>query len=715
MHRSKSPRTARPSRLLTTALASAGLLLLLGTPAAAQSHARASMAHRVEGEDVRAAIQIAIDPHWHLYHDDLGWPDAVGMPTTVELSGEGVEWGAVQFPEPDVLPQPGIGAGGSDTFINGHEGVIVLHAVGRVTGELSGLGASLSGLTCEDGGSCVPYSQEVTSKEGGADALFANFPEPVEDTGPVLGPADERGSGEANSTLYARVDGDVVHVALEIDITPDWHLYHTDLGAPDAVGKPTAVRLTGAGVTWGELVFPEPEESVQEGLGAKGGDTYILIHEGRIVVKGTGRALGEVDLSTLAAEIDGLTCDEGGFCIPYAETAYYRGPGADASYANMPDAPAVAVAIAGANLSSIESSGTAEAADSSEEGGKGLLAFLGLAVFWGLFTLLMPCTYPMIPITISYFTKQADKRGGSVLPLSLAYGAGIVLIFILIGVVVGPVIIKFATHPVTNLVIGGFFIFFAFVLFGMVNLQPPAALMNVAGKASQVGGYGGVFLMGATLVVTSFTCTAPFVGSLLGAGAAAGGVGRIALGMAVFGATMAIPFVFLSLVPGKLKTMPRSGEWMHTLKVFLGFVELAAALKFISNVDLVEGWGLLSREVFLLLWAGIALVAALYLFGFIRMKEESADGITPGRMVGALGVFLFSGYFGMGFLGFELDPVMTAIVPNYSTPRIASALGSGARSTAPAGPTIVKDDYDAAVAIARDEGKALLVNFTGHT
>jgi thiol:disulfide interchange protein DsbD len=336
----------------------------------------------------------------------------------------------------------------------------------------------------------------------------------------------------------------------------------------------------------------------------------------------------------------------------------------------------------------------------------GLLRFLLLAIAGGLFALVMPCTYPMIPITISFFTKQAEKRGGNALSLSLAYGAGIVLIFILIGVVFGSLIIPFASHPVTNLVIGLAFVYFSFVLFGLVDLQPPRALMNVAGSASTKGGYVGVFLMGATLVVTSFTCTAPFVGSLLSFGASEGDLVRVGLGMAAFGLTMAIPFVFLSLVPARIKAMPRSGEWMNTLKVFMGFVELAAALKFLSNVDLVWSWQLLSRELFLLLWGVIFVGAALYLFGVFSRGAK----IGPRRLVSAALTFLLALYCFWGMSGKKLDFVMTAIAPNYSGGRL------GWNWYSPGGSwTIVKDDYDAALAQAARENKLLLINFTGFT
>jgi thiol:disulfide interchange protein DsbD len=237
--------------------------------------------------------------------------------------------------------------------------------------------------------------------------------------------------------------------------------------------------------------------------------------------------------------------------------------------------------------------------------------------------------------------------------------------------------------------------------------------MNLAGRARMSGGYLGVFLMGATLVITSFTCTAPFVGSLLSVGASTGAMSRIVLGMGTFGLTMAVPFVVLSLVPGKLSAMPRSGEWMNTLKVTLGFVELAAALKFLSNADLAYQWQALSRELFLILWAGILGIAALYLLGLIRYKGDSGE-VGGGRLLSGTAFALLALYCFFGSLGNQLDFVMTAIAPNYSAPRLAG-FGGGGGGEASRGHAIVKDDLDAAVAAALADDKLVLVNFTGHT
>jgi thiol:disulfide interchange protein DsbD len=315
----------------------------------------------------------------------------------------------------------------------------------------------------------------------------------------------------------------------------------------------------------------------------------------------------------------------------------------------------------------------------------------------------------MIPITISFFTKRASDRHQSALPLALAYGAGIVLVFVLIGVVFGAVIIPFATHPITNLVIALVFFYFALVLFGVAKLNPPPALMNLAGKAASTGGYLGVFLMGTTLVLTSFTCTAPFVGTLLATGAKDGELGRVALGMGVFGLTMAVPFVLLSLVPGKLRALPKSGEWMNTLKFFLGFVEIAAALKFLSNVDLVAGWRVISREFFLFGWAVIFLAAAVYLFGIWRPHGERSR-VGPVRVVGGGAVLLFSGYLFWAMTGQRLDFVMSALAPPYTGGKLFPQWYDEGIVW-----SRVIDDYEGAVRLATDEKKLVLLNFTGVT
>ena len=717
-------------RPLPTLMLLASALLSLAAPAAAQGNkAAAELFVREAGGLFQAAIEIEIDDAWHLYHDDLGPEDAVGRPTTVTFGGAEVEWSEVLFPEPHVFDQE-FGMNGEPTWINGHEGFITLYAQGRPGDGATpaAVTATISGLTCTEE-TCLPYREELTARTSGSGSLWDGFPaeafgaasaggvaDPVSPAvtpaGGSSAPAEPKQDDHVDAELYLReVDG-LVQAAIELDIEKPWHLYHDDLGPEDAAGSPTVVTLEGGNVEWSEVLFPEPVVYEQE-FGMDGAPTWINGHEGFVTLYAQGRARGAVDLASVRASIEGQVCTEE-LCVPYGAVLASAGAGSDSLWSAFPAADAFA---GGSSAASSAASGGARAPVTRSGGAGGdsnesLWAFLGLAVFWGLFTLLMPCTYPMIPITISFFTKQAEENPSKQILLSMTYGLGIVAIFILIGLIFGSAIVPFATHPVTNIIIGVLFLFFALSLFGMVNLQPPRFLLNAAGKASMRGGIVGVFLMGATLVITSFTCTAPFVGTLLAAGAAGGWV-RIVLGMGVFGLTMAVPFVLLSMVPRKVASMPKAGEWMHTLKVFMGFVELAAAMKFISNADLVWGWSLLTRELFLVLWMVIFVVAAVFLFGMIHMKNESHDGIGPGRLVAATVVALFAGYCGYG-LNNDMDSIMTAIIPPYSHPRGAAVAGGDGVATR-RDHTIVKDDYDAARALAVSEGKALLVNFTGFT
>ena len=329
-----------------------------------------------------------------------------------------------------------------------------------------------------------------------------------------------------------------------------------------------------------------------------------------------------------------------------------------------------------------------------------LWALLLACIGGGLFALVMPCTYPMIPITFSFFTKQADARGGKVLSLALAYGAGIVGMFTIIGALAGLIgeqIAQFAAHWVTNLIIGGAFLAFGLSLLGLFTLQPPRFLVDAAGKTRGVGGLAGVLLMGATLVISSFTCTAPVVGLLLLPAVQSGDSTRPALGMAVFGLTMALPFVALALLPGKVRSLPRSGEWMNTLKVTLGCIELAAALKFFSNAEYVAQLNVLPRELFFAIWIVIFVALALYLAGLLPRAT-----VGNGRRLGGFASFAFAGYCLYGALGYRLDFVMTALAPAYGASEIVRH------------PVFV-DDYEAALAEAKKSGKLVLVNFTGFT
>lgn len=794
-------------RLTWLLVALAGWLL----PAAAQQEASTTLHARATPAGVEVVLQVAVSPTWYLYHTELGAPDAIGKPTAVDLSGIGVTFGELVWPAPHKTPQEW-GANGRPTWTWTHDGTFEVFGFGTWDSgppddldELPLIFATITGQTCSDvTGTCIAYDEELEVAGPGPDALFADFPaelRPAVATGGGSGEGESGEGDEAESATQApgdqatpaksftpppglagglgggqgggfgsfgdpnRVDvtarhrfGDTgrLEVVLSVEVDPTWHLYHTELGPPDVYGLPAVLTLAAEGVTFGAPIWPEPHKTPQE-LGKNGTETWAWTHEGsfEVFVLGALDDPGAALPTELSGTLAGQVCsDVTGECLP-VDVAFVSGLASNAApFAGLADALATADAAAqpgDASEVDPQTGGTSntqggpEAAGSLEQdaaannarAATGSLAPEKQRTLWewilfgiggGLFTLLMPCTYPMIPITVSFFTKQAEKTGKPPLALSLAYGLGIILMFQLIALVIGPVIIPFATHWVTNLIIGAVFFYFALVLLGVLNLNPPQALMNLAGTATQKGGFIGVFLMGATLVVTSFTCTAPIVGSLLSLASQDGSTLQVVVGMGAFGATMAIPFMVLSLVPGKMSTLPSAGEWMNTLKVTLGFVELAAAFKFFSNSDVALQLGLLPDEVLLLAWIVILGVAGCFLLGQIKLTTSGSDRITPVRSLFGMGAIALVGYMLMVLLGYPRGDIMTAFLPGYSKGSITLGGGAGGAEgvdhaaadpdgavVGRAGQVLFVDDYEAARQRAIAEDKLLLVNLTGFT
>jgi len=338
-----------------------------------------------------------------------------------------------------------------------------------------------------------------------------------------------------------------------------------------------------------------------------------------------------------------------------------------------------------------------------------LSAYVGLAALMGALSLLTPCVFPMVPITVSYFTNRAGRSRRDSVTHALVYGLGIVLTFTALGFALAILfgasgLNRFASNPWLNIGIALLFVTFAFSLFGVYEVALPSRVVTAASKASVGGGYGGTLLMGLAFTLTSFTCTAPFLGTLLVV-AAQGDWQWPMAGMLAFSAVFALPFVALALAPRLLASLPRSGSWLVGVKATMGLLELAAAMKFISNVDLVWGWGVFTRDVVLITWIAIAAVLAFYLAGLVRLGHAprmSRPGL--GRLVataaaGTLGVWLALGVSGRR-LG-ELE----AFLP----PADAAHLAQGGEL-----PWIV-NDYEAAIAQAGATGQRILVDFTGYT
>ena len=338
-----------------------------------------------------------------------------------------------------------------------------------------------------------------------------------------------------------------------------------------------------------------------------------------------------------------------------------------------------------------------------------VLGFLG-----GFIALLTPCVFPMIPLTVSFFTKQSKNRKKGIFNAFL-YGFFILLIYVLLSIPfhfldnIDPEILNtISTNVWLNVAFFVIFVVFAFSFFGFYEITLPSSWGNKMDNASNVGGIIGIFFMALTLAIVSFSCTGPILGSLLAGSLSSGGATQLSLGMAGFGLSLALPFVLFALFPSWLNSLPKSGGWMTTAKVFLGFLELAFALKFLSNADLVEHWGLLKREVFVGLWLLLFVLLTLYLFGFIRfphdeprkpLKQYSKGRLLIGVLSAAFSVYLFLGLVGQNSL---------RLLSGFPPPESYAFFAKEHKSE-----QIVFKDYHEGMAYAKAHRMPVLLDFTG--
>lgn len=338
--------------------------------------------------------------------------------------------------------------------------------------------------------------------------------------------------------------------------------------------------------------------------------------------------------------------------------------------------------------------------------------FLWLAVTTGVLSLLTPCVFPMIPVTIAYFSSE-DHRRRSGFGTATLFGLGIVGTFTVLGLVLAAVfgaagLTRFAADPAVNLVLAGLFLLFAANLFGWFELTVPWRVLTAADKSAQDisrRSSFGALVMGATFTLTSVTCTAPFVGTLLVL-AAQGAWFTPIVGMLVYSTAFAIPFVLLAIAPRYVARLPRSGEWIRTLRVLIGLLEIAAAIKFLSNADLVLGWRIFTRGVVLALWAALAVVAAIYLArNAVRSRASFTERSV--RTIPSLLALLVAIGLTTGVRGRPIKPIEAFLPPSLPTANV-SAASAGA-------PSWILNDYTRALGSARESGKLVFVDFTGYT
>jgi len=332
---------------------------------------------------------------------------------------------------------------------------------------------------------------------------------------------------------------------------------------------------------------------------------------------------------------------------------------------------------------------------------KGLLSFIIFSLGMGFLALLTPCVFPMIPITVSYFTKEGEKDNTSPIFSASLYAVGIIVIFTSLGLILSFTLGAsgagdLAANPWVNILIASLFIYFAFSLFGFYEIQTPAIFRKFSSKQEGRGGIVGILFMSLTFTLTSFTCTVAFVGALLAA-ASQGAYFWPIVGMLSFSCAFASPFFLLALFPQYLSRLPQSGGWLNSVKVIMGFLELAAAFKFISNSDLVWQWGIFDRFLVLLIWAVIFLSIGLYILGFIKMpndskiKKISLSSILYGLIPIFFAIYLFTGLF---------DRNINGLIESYLPPSVEEKWINN-----------IDEAYKQALIV----NKPIFIDFTGYT
>jgi thiol:disulfide interchange protein DsbD len=330
-------------------------------------------------------------------------------------------------------------------------------------------------------------------------------------------------------------------------------------------------------------------------------------------------------------------------------------------------------------------------------------SFLIIAMSMGFLALLTPCVFPMIPITISFFMHRSENTNSSPVKSATVYMLGIVLTFTFLGMMLAILLgasgaNQLAANPIVNMFIAFLFIYFAMSLFGFYEIEIPESLRRLSLQKENSEGYVGILFMALTFTLTSFTCTVQFMGLILVAASQGEWFWPI-IGMLIFSLAFASPFFFLALFPHYLTKLPQSGGWLNSVKVVMGFLEFAAAFKFISNTDLVWNWNIFTYEVVLYLWALIMLLTGLYIFGLIKFKNDSPVTFSIQRSLFALSFILFGTYLAAGNHGYDINGNIKSYLP---PKKYQSNL-------------VWNNNLDDAFIIAAEQNKNIFIDFTGVT
>jgi thiol:disulfide interchange protein len=519
-------------------------------------------------------------------------------------------------------------------------------------------------------------------------------------------------SAAQGKTLKA---GEKLDAKLKAAIEGEWYLYAVEQPGPGPFPTRITVAENAPFKLDGKINSSEPRTKFDPNFNI---DTKTYSKEAEFVLPLAVEADAPVD--ALAVDVRFQVCNST-VCLPpkTVRVSFSGFEDAKKQSAVSSEPSAVSGQTASANNGQQTTNNAQLTTNNISDSQASLWGFVWLAAALGALTLLTPCVFPMIPITVSYFTNHAEKNRVKSVKLAAVYSFGIIATFTILGMLlaifVGAAGINlFAANPWVNLVITAIFLFFAFNLFGAYEINVPTSILTrldnlTRSREGEGSGIVGALLMGLTFTLTSFTCTSPFVGTILVS--AAGGEWQMPLiGMLAFSTVFAAPFFALALLPQYLSTLPRAGGWMNSVKVSMGFLEVAAAMKFLSNVDLVWNWGVFTRSFVLSIWIALGIILAIYLLGkFQLFHDTKPERIGAVRLLSAVLSLAVSFYLLTGLFGARLGELESFLPPELEN-TAARLFGKNVEKT-----EWIYNDLEKAKARAREENKRIFIDFTGYT
>lgn len=532
------------------------------------------------------------------------------------------------------------------------------------------------------------------------------------------------------------------NLILTANVENTWHLYSQfiDEGGP----VPTSFKFSPSPdyVLVGKVTeSPKPHKVFEKVFGMD-----VAYFEMKAVF--TQKVKLKVPATKISGSLEFMVCDDTQ-CLPPEEVDFsFDVKGAKvAATADKTTAPEATATTATTVSPAVDTAGVAEPAESvakdsvasdvkpltataTSTGKQSLWTIFILGVLGGFAAFLMPCIFPMVPMTVSYFTKkEVTKRKGVI--NALIYGLSIIVIYVVLGLLITVIFGADALNVLSTNGIFNFFFFLLLVAFalsflGAFELVLPSSWVNKMDSKSDKNGLGGLFFMAGTLALVSFSCTGPIVGTLLVQAATMGQLLGPAIGMLGFAIALAIPFVLFAMFPAWMKAMPKSGGWLNSVKVILGFLELGFSFKFLSNVDLAYHWNWFDREIFLSLWIVISALMGFYLLGKLRLPNDSeVKHVSTSRLVLAIITLSFTVYMIPGLWGAPLKSI-SAFLPPMSTQDFVMTGGSAPVTAHNSGNHKYSDifhaplgldvffDYDEGLAYAKKVNKPVFIDFTGH-